>query len=714
MLGNPRTHVRNIIGNVLNLTVTRLNDQLAGLVERIALKEGKRTKSAGVVSKDLKEFAKSDWEESGKYLTDLSSKYGERGQAERDRQIFKTKALEWARKANEGAMEAEDAFFKKKQYIYALSHYMKANKISAEEMQNPNSAVAIKARKYAAEEALRVTFQEKNELANMLNHFEHKESDSKLTKAGQLAVKAMVPFKKTPLNILKRGVEYSPVSIAEGLNDIIRNARKKDAVSGAEIIEEMTRGLTGSGIIALGYFLAEMGLLSSGYDEENKREQTFENQIGGQNFAFTIPGVGSYTLDWAAPVVMPLFVGGALYNDIVSRTDGEGVGLKDVGSAMIKITDPILEMSCMDSLQSALTSFGNEGLTSNIIISATESYLLQFVPTLSGQIARTIDDTKRSTYAPSDSKYTKTGESLGRQFRSKIPLASFKNEASVDVWGRERKQSGDNVVSRAAFNMLSPGSYAKSTETATDRELKRLYEESGESGVLPKMGNKYISFKADGKHSKTYYLTAKEYTKYQKKYGQDNFKAVSELVRSNVYKSMSDEDKAKAVKEIYTYNAQMANKEFFKGRDIEYDNGASMTEKLKDAGGWIGYFENKQAFSKYNAQREANDKQALDYDDMMNYKAKCDKYGMDYTAYAESREKISELKSANTEKFEALEEQGKTVKSSDKTEANKRAIAKYLASRKDLTNSQRQVIWSETYKGKTSETYISVARRYGF
>lgn len=701
MLGNPRTHMRNVIGNILNLSISRLNDQLAGIVEAAIIKNGgERTKSAGTVSKELKEFAKADWENNGRKRTDLSNKYGERGQAERNRKIFTSKLMqpvEKARKLNEQAMDWEDTIFKKTQYIYALSHYMKANNISIETMRNESSQIAERARQYAEQEAYRVTFQEANEFANMLNRLEHKKTDKKSVKALQFGTKALMPFKKTPLNILNRGVEYSPVGLLNGLSDALRLVRKGD-IPATQVINEITQGMTGTGVVLLGYFLAEMGLLSSGYDEGNKREQNYENQIGGQNYALTLPN-GSYSLDWAAPAAMPLFVGAALHNDIVSRNGGESIGIGDVGHALIKVTDPVLEMSCMDSLQSALESYGNEGATSNMIVSAVKSYALQYVPTLSGQVARSVDDTKRSTYAPKDSKYSKTGESLGRQFMNKVPGLSFENEAAIDVWGRERKQAGSNIVSRAAFNMLSPGTYTPNTATKTDEELKRLYQASGDSGILPKTGNKYITFKSDDGVSKTYYLTAKEYTKYQKKYGGDNFNAVSELMRSNVYKKMSDEEKAAAVKEIYSYNAKMANKEFFKGRGVSYDAGDTMSAKLKDAGGWDKYFAIKNAFPESN------------YEVAKKRKDKCDKYGIDYTAYAESTDEIKALREANSERFKKIEESGQKV---NKTESNKRAIAKYLASRKDLTDPQRQVIWQEYYNGKTSETYKSVARRYGF
>ena len=690
MLGNPRTHIRNTVGNAMNLTISRLNDQLAGIVEANLLKEGQRTRAAGTVSRELKEFARQDWETDGKYRTDMSNKYGERGQAERNKQIFKTKGLESLRKFNENALDAEDTLFKKKQYTYALSHYMKANNITPAEMEQ-GGVRAEAARKFAEDEAYKVTFQEYNALANALNRFENKKTDSKLEKTGQMAVKALMPFKRTPLNILKRGVEYSPVGLANGLSDMYKLLRKGEG-NAAAVITEITQGMTGSGIVVLGYFLAEMGVLTAGYDEENKRRQNYENQLGGQNYAITLPGGGTYTLDWAAPVVMPLFVGAAVYDDIVSRTDDDGAKsglLQSVLHGLVKVTDPVLEMSCMDSLQSALESYGNEGATSNMIVSAAKSYLMQFVPTLSGQIARTIDETKRSTYAPSDSPYTKTGESLGRQFMNKVPGLSYSSEPALDVWGREREQAGGNIVGRAALNMLSPGTYAPNKETMADREIKRLYDALGEDKVIPKTAAKYVTKKIDNKN-RTFYLTAKEYTAFQKKYGQDNFKAVSELMRSSVYKKMSDADKAEAIAEIYDYNGKAAKSEFFKGRKVVYDEAESMKKTLAESGGWVGYFEIKQAFPDQS------------YETAKKRKETCDRYGIDYTAYSESDAKISELKSINSARYE---------KAGDKTEANKRDIARYLASRRDLTDPQRQVLWEEI--GNYKDTYKQTARRYG-
>lgn len=701
MLGNPRTHIRNTVGNAMNLTISRLNDQLAGIVEANLLKEGQRTRAAGRVSRELKEFARQDWETNGRRRTDMSNKYGERGQAERNKQVFKTKGLESLRKFNENALDAEDTLFKKKQYTYALSHYMKANNITPAEMEQ-GGVRAEAARKFAEDEAYKVTFQEYNALANALNRFENKKTDSKLEKSGQIAVKALMPFKRTPLNILKRGVEYSPVGLANGLSDMYKLLRKGDGNATA-VITEITQGMTGSAIVVLGYFLAEMGVLTAGYDEENKRRQNYENQLGGQNYAITLPGGGTYTLDWAAPAVMPLFVGAAVYDDIVSRTDDDGAKsglLQSVLHGLVKVTDPVLEMSCMDSLQSALESYGNEGATSNMIVSAAKSYLMQFVPTLSGQVARTIDETKRSTYAPSDSPYTKTGESLGRQFMNKVPGLSYSSEPALDVWGREREQAGGNIVGRAALNMLSPGTYAPNKETMADKEIKRLYDALGEDKVIPKTAAKYVTKKIDGKN-RTFYLTAKEYTAFQKKYGQANFTDVSTLMRSSVYKAMSDADKAAAIAEIYDYNNKTAKAKFFKGRKVAYDGAESMTEKLNAAGGWVGYFATKQAFSEYNAERKARGDGALDYDDIASYKETCDRYGISYTAYSDSMDKIAALKAANSDRYTG----------SDKTEANKRDIARYLAGRTDLTDPQRQVLWQEI--GNYKDTYKQTARRYG-
>ncbi len=70
----------------------------------------------------------------GKYSDlDHSNQYIQEG-----RRIFKNRALEAARKGNSAALEAEDMWFSRPHYAYALAQYCKAHGISPEMLRAAN------------------------------------------------------------------------------------------------------------------------------------------------------------------------------------------------------------------------------------------------------------------------------------------------------------------------------------------------------------------------------------------------------------------------------------------------------------------------------------------------------------------------------------------------------------------------------------------------
>ena len=123
MLGNPRTHVRNVAGNALYQPLRITKDIVASGIERAAAAAGiqlERTKTA-LHDKGLYEAALGDWGTVANSLIQ-GSKYNEAtGQIEDRRQIFKLPVLETARKKNSAALEIEDAAFKKRTYADALA-----------------------------------------------------------------------------------------------------------------------------------------------------------------------------------------------------------------------------------------------------------------------------------------------------------------------------------------------------------------------------------------------------------------------------------------------------------------------------------------------------------------------------------------------------------------------------------------------------------------
>lgn len=79
-----------------------------------------------------------------------------------------------------------------------------------------------------------------------------------------------------------------------------------------------------------------------------------------------------------------------------------------------------------------------------------------------------------------------------------------------------------------------------------DRELKELFERTGENSVLPTTQQKYYV-----EQKVYYYMNAKDYTEAKKLRGQRSFELVQNLMDSSDYKGMSDEEKVKAIEKCY-------------------------------------------------------------------------------------------------------------------------------------------------------------------
>ena len=130
------------------------------------------------------------------------------GQINRNKRIFESNGLETWRKTNENWLGGEDMCFKKDAYIDAFSNYLVANNLSPSVLQNNANATSTyeAAQNYAMEKAFEATFQEANKVATFLSQIEHS------SKIGEVLIGALMPFKKTPLNILKP-VSYTHLDV---------------------------------------------------------------------------------------------------------------------------------------------------------------------------------------------------------------------------------------------------------------------------------------------------------------------------------------------------------------------------------------------------------------------------------------------------------------------------------------------------------------------
>jgi len=259
----------------------------------------------------------------------------------------------------------------------------------------------------------------------------------------------------------------------------------------------------------------------------------------------------------------------------------------------VKSADPLTQLSMLSGLNDALSSYGDEGALSELVTSAGESYVTQFFPTLGGQIGRTVDNTRRTTYVPNNEPFREL-QVLGKKIQNKTfpgglsigdkqilePLEPY-----VDQWGRAESY-GDNPFARM-FNQMAAPWYAKRVNrTAVDDELTQLYERVGESTVLPSSPDRYY----DDLSGRRRYVSYKDYTEMQESAGQLKYNALDSLFKSSAYQKMDDETRVTAIEDIYKYANNAAKADWAEKNEIEVkvDSLVGKIDSIVDTGVDVG------------------------------------------------------------------------------------------------------------------------------
>lgn len=568
MLGNIRTQVRNVVGNAAFMPLVATKNLLAAGMEKAFIRNGGRTKSAFFtktnVGKRLMEFGKKDFDTVVDEIQG-GGKYNQSSSIEEKRTIFKSKAIEGWRKLTNKAMDKGDEIFSKHHYARALAGYLYANHLNYDKItRNTPQAQEVlnKARAYAILEAQKATFRDANQLATFINKTKRnllkkaQTAETKSAKAGWYAgtaiAEGIMPFTKTPIDILARGVEYSPIGLIKGIKEAVYDVKKGNKTA-AEAIDTLSAGLTGTGIFALGYFLQSLGLLAGALDDD--KESKYKKDRGAQGFAIHI-GDKYYTIDWLAPFSLPLFTGAAVAETV---ENGDEVSFATLADVFSTISEPMLEMSMLQGVNSALSNgqYSSDSKIVSFMTNQITGYLSQANPTILGQIARAVDDTSRNAYYydPNYKGFVQTGKVFGDKQIAKIPFASKALTSRIDLWGNKQENTGGSFFGRLAYNMLSPGYYSEESNDPVDVVLTKLYEETEDTAVLPSKPSKTVT------NNKTdYKMNAKQYEEYCIVKGQTAHKEIQTFINSAEYKKMSNEDRVDVLEHLYKYSTYKAQK----------------------------------------------------------------------------------------------------------------------------------------------------------
>lgn len=555
MLGNPRTHIRNMVGNAVFMPEVGIRNKVAASMQAVAQRMGwmdasERTRNAAPIKDEYREFAKADakkekvvkaLKDGEKYLTDSQQGFSD---APKRRSFGNSAAGNVAQALSDftgKALAAEDMVAKRYYYTRALASYMQAQNM---DLRTATEQQLMKARTFAVQEAMKNTYNNRNTMVEWLIDAENRLRQRKGGRAAAAVIEGVIPFKNTPANVIARGVEYSPVGLAKTV--VIDTVQlKKGELSLSDYIDKLASGLTGTGMFALGMWLRSIGAITGSIDNDD--EGKFEKLKGEQEYAFRVFGK-SYTADWLAPGGISMFTGADFFD---MMADSGAFSLTDMFTSLGKLTEPVYNLTMLDSINSVFDadSPSEAGLT------ALQNYLGQFVPTILGQITRTVDPVRRANYTDKNSWIPADVQYFLNKQRNKIPGLSTLSTPYVDAFGRQ--DVSNNIWLRAFENFISPGYLNDLQEDNVTALIDQVAKESDED-VFPSSVAKYISVGGERKN-----LTAEQWTSYQTQAGKDLYAALDVLSKDADFAGLEPAYQAKAIKNAVQYATKKAQQALY-------------------------------------------------------------------------------------------------------------------------------------------------------
>ena len=571
MLGNLRTQIRNLTGNVSMAGVTSVKNTVATaleyLVHKISGGKIERTKSF-TVSREMMQAGKDDFanvesivNSGGRYAlhdgesTDIAQRIQD------ERTIFRFKPLEGYRKLINWAMDKGDVLFSKPAYARALAGYLKAHGVTDADFSKVDPELMDNARLYAIKQAQEQTFRDTNAISQWVSKIGRRKDTPA---AAKILAEGVLPFRKTPANVAVRAWEYSPLGVINSVVDTVNAARSGSDTTAADAINSWAKTLTGGGLIGLGMLLQSLGLIRGTEDDDEQR--SFDSLNGWQEYSLVLPDGTNLTIDALSPAALPLLVGAQMKAVI----DGEGFSMDQVLGAMSALADPMVDMSLMSGIKSLIEDIRySEEPLGQIAVNTLIDYATQIVTnSLVGQLERSTEKQRMQTYVDPDSSVPDWIQKALGGISAKTPGWDYQQIPYINAWGeKEETPTGLNLLE----NTVSPFYFDQGEKTPLTEELNRLYNDAQETGVYPsRPGKKQTYTDKNGVKHKNYGLSAQEYVEFATVQGQTQKRILDEMISSDAYKSLPDSYKAEAIEEAYWCANRQARFEVLSDNDEEY------------------------------------------------------------------------------------------------------------------------------------------------
>ena len=567
MLANPKTQVKNVAGNVPLAGERKIAEKLSGGLQELAVKAGIMSREEQTrtlrVSQESKDIAKSVYENNIDRINRKGNKGELRGLLKDTRTYFNKgllqkgiekatghqlndAALDYVRRFTYDCLEKGDAPFVKSAFIDSLAQYCEAQGIKTE------ADVTETAISYAIDQAMAATFKDASALANLLNSIKDNAGI-----AGQ-ALDVLLPFTTTPINIAKEFGKYSPLGYLQLLN-----AKGKGT---AEVIDIISRATTGSAVVAIGAILRSLGFITGAADDD-KDKAAADKAAGISPYSFG----GKYSYEWMQPTGSALAMGAEIYD---SAKDG-GSLIETISNGIISAGDAYLEQSFYKDIIDLFKGYGSP--TENMIRELLTGTASQFIPTIVGATARTIDPTVRTSYSGGN-----IIDDILAQAKVKTPGKSKSAPASVNVRGEEIQRG--NLAQRILDNFIFPWTTNRNggEENAVDEAINEVYADTADKTIFRQVSPYKVDYGGE-----TYKMTGEEREQFQKTQGQVHDDILQQIIDGTLWQEMDNDAKVKTMQLANQYALDAAKRELVESRGDEYSSDWDDTAELSDVGNYL-------------------------------------------------------------------------------------------------------------------------------
>jgi hypothetical protein len=367
------------------------------------------------------------------------------------------------------------------------------------------------------------------------------------------AVKGVVPFIRTPVNMAKYTLERSPLGAAGILRDFSTAGGREGlrARGSGELAERLSRTTIGS-LVMYGAYQAAQGDNLTGRLPRTKEERDAWERQGKTPYSFRNPLDGKWVSYRALQPYVPLL--GAAADIYQAVEDGTIKDDRDIG-AIFTVAAFAAGRGLLDTQwtqgASELLDLMNNGSADpqkDLARLATQ-YASNVIPAagLLRSVARMTDNAIR------DPDVSFTPEGIARGVAANLPGVSQMLPADLNAFGypRERPTSGLEA-------MLNPVPASEPTTDPVELELLRVQEATkglpkllGGYTVQPGFVGKDVSIPIGKDASLPVQLTDEQQRHYQELSGRTSYALLSGMVGTRAWNALSDAEKAKQISQTY-------------------------------------------------------------------------------------------------------------------------------------------------------------------